>query len=277
MLNKSELTTIYQPITADPFASKKSYTELQPCTALAPYVRCFWGTAEPVQKLVEQVSIVIPDTCMDIIFHFDAENAVIDSGFCVMDENPYVVNQAESVSLSSTFGIRFYGWAAVLFAEDKFTGCKNRAFDIDVFFSKLKRELLPMLMRVTSLEKRAEMAGRYLLKCLETGRMNNNFMNAVCDIIDMRGTLKVSELSARNVVSKRQLERIFDENMGISPKNFSSLVRYQMLWNDFCYGKRLDILDLVDKYAYYDQAHLLNDFKRYHGMTPRQAIELAVG
>ena len=79
----------------------------------------------------------------------------------------------------------------------------------------MKREMLPLIMNVTSLEKRVEIASRYLLRKLTLKRLNNNFMNAVYDIIEMRGTLKVEEVSAQNAISKRQLERIFDENMGI--------------------------------------------------------------
>ena len=79
----------------------------------------------------------------------------------------------------------------------------------------MTREMLPLIMDVTSFEKRAEIASRYLLRKLNLKRLNNNFMNAVYDIIDMRGTLKVEEVSAKNAISKRQLERIFDENMGI--------------------------------------------------------------
>lgn len=36
------------PITAEPFRNSNAYTEVLPCEALLPYVRCFWGTREPV-------------------------------------------------------------------------------------------------------------------------------------------------------------------------------------------------------------------------------------
>ena len=278
MLRKEELTAVYHPITAEPYGRRR-YTELQPCAALAPYVRCFWGTdADGSEEHTADTStLVIPDTCMDIIFHFNAENRMTGSGFSVMDDRPYRVGSADAPAGCSTFAIRFYGWSAVLFARDRFTGCRNGAFAVAAFFPELQKELVPLLESVTSLEKRAQIAGRYLLKLLDRSRMNYDFMNAVYDIIDSRGTLKVSGIAAGNGLSNRHLERIFTENMGISPKNFSSLVRYQMLWQDFCRERKSDVLDLVDKYAYYDQAHLLNDFRKYHGMTPKQAIELARG
>lgn len=38
------------------------------------------------EKKADKTITVIPDICMDIIFHFDTENKVTDSGFCVIDE-----------------------------------------------------------------------------------------------------------------------------------------------------------------------------------------------
>lgn len=271
---------MYRPITATPFASGDTYTEIAPCDALRPYIRCFWGTPEPVCTagiISEEKRLVIPDTCMDIIFRLDYTHNVAHSSFCAMDENFYSAGSMGNPALTSTFAIRFYAWTAVLFADNSFAGSKNHAFAVDEFFPALEKEMMPMLLSVSSLSERAEIAGRYLHGRLNPDRRNNNLMNVISDIIHARGTLRISDLSDRNAISGKQLERIFNENMGISPKSFSSLVRYQMLWQELCFGRHFDALDLVEKYGYSDQAHLLNDFKKRHSMTPAQAIRLARG
>ena len=63
--------------------------------------------------------------------------------------------------------------------------------------------------------------------------------------------------------------------MGISPKAFSSLVRYQLLWQEMTGRPGFNILDAVEKYGYADQPHLLNDFRRRHLMNPKQALDYA--
>jgi AraC-like DNA-binding protein len=67
------------------------------------------------------------------------------------------------------------------------------------------------------------------------------------------------------------MERLFLEHIGISIKKISSLVRYQNVWQDIAYSRVFDIQDLVEKYGYTDQSHLLNEFTKYHGITPKQA------
>lgn len=272
------LITQYHPITADPFQRNENYAETAPCNALKPYIRCFWGTPEPVRRsgiISDKPSLVIPDTCMDIIFHFDYTNNLADGHFCALDENSYSSSGIGNSALTSTFAIRFYAWTAVLFAENSFAGSKNRAFEVGDYFSALKKELLPMLMSVTSLDKRAEFAGDILLKRLNPNRINANLMNGISDIICTRGTAKISDIAQQNALSKKHLERVFNENMGISPKAFSSLVRYQMLWQEICFSPRFNVLDAVEKYGYSDQSHLLNEFKRRHSMTPKQAVKFA--
>ena len=271
---------MYRPITATPFARDAAYTEIAPCDALRPYICCFWGTPEPVCTagiVSEEKRLVIPDTCMDIIFRIDYTHNLVHNSFCAIDEKYYSAGSTGNPALTSTFSIRFYAWAAVLFAENSFAGSKNHAFAVDEFFPALEKELMPMLFSVSSLSMRAEIAGRYLLGRLKPHHRNNNLMNAISDIIRARGASRISDLSDRNAISGKQLERIFNENMGISPKSFSSLVRYQMLWQELCFGGYFDVHELVEKYGYSDQAHLLNDFKKHHSMTPAQAIRLARG
>ena len=269
---------LYHPVTATPFRRSAFYTELPPCPALKPYIRCFWGTPEPVRTPAVDVpkpDLVIPDTCTDIIFTLDYTYNTMKGIYCAMGEDAIRTGGSAEPRLTSTFAIRFYAWTAALFAERPLTGSKNQIYEADVFFPSLTRALTPMLMSVTSLSERAEIAGGYLLQRFQPDRASSLLMNAVCDMIASRGSLKIADLSASAAVSPKRLERVFDDQIGLSPKSFASLVRYQMLWQELSLGRGGHMLDLVEKYGYYDQAHLLNDFKKRHTMTPAQALRLA--
>ena len=63
--------------------------------------------------------------------------------------------------------------------------------------------------------------------------------------------------------------------LGVGPKRLSDLVRYQFLWQELLLDPRFQIQDAVQKYGFSDQAHLQNTFKKYHSMTPRQALVYA--
>ena len=234
----------FTPVLSTPFG-REGYREIAPCDALKPYIRCFW-----TEKRVADNILVIPDTCMDIIFRIGQGGA------------------------GSFFGVRFYAWTAELFSRRSFTGSSGLAFHTGEYFDDA--ELLETaIQRAATFEERAFTAEIWLLERLEDLRADNDLLNAVDLIVDNRGTLGISELCMRTAVSTRKLERIFARTIGISPKSFSSLVRYQLLWREMVYGAGFDILDAVEKYGYTDQSHLINDFRKRHLMNPGQAIDYA--
>lgn len=257
------LSQKYRPILSTPFG-REGYREIAPCAALSPYIRCFWTERKTAREL-----LVIPDTCMDIIFRIDGtEN---DSFFCALDENSfYSANGGAEL-----FGVRFYAWTAHLFAKRGFAGSKNGAFPTEEFFGYLGAELAPYIAAAKTFEECAAAAENAFLKRLDGIRADNNLLNAVDFIIDSRGSLGISELCAHTTVSARTLERLFAAATGVSPKAFSSLVRYQLLWQEMITRSDFNILDAVEKYGYADQPHLLNDFRRRHLMTPKQALNYA--
>lgn len=122
------LSVSYRPITATPFGRGGDYQEIPPCDALKPYIRCFWGTSRPQISSETAGRLVIPDTCMDIIVRVKPSDCTVTAAFCAVDEHTYQSGWTESSAVVSTFGIRFFGWSAVLFSTEDFRHTKNRAF-----------------------------------------------------------------------------------------------------------------------------------------------------
>ncbi|MCM1298718.1 MAG: AraC family transcriptional regulator [Firmicutes bacterium] len=268
------LAKMYRPITAAPFQNNRQYCEIPPCEALKPFVRCFWGTKSPVSSRngSSASQLVIPDTCMDIIFNVSPADNRADSFFCTVDERSYFSGNAAAGPDGSIFAVRFYGWTAVLFTERELGGRKNEAFPAEEFFGDLKSRLEPFLFEHTSLEQRAKFAEKLLLGRLCERRSDSALLNGIYYMLKTDCRAKISEVCGYSCVGEKQLERIFNFNTGVSPKTFSSLLRYQLLWQDMNFSENFSLLDAVEKYGYTDQSHLLRDFKRRHLMTPKEAL-----
>ncbi|MBQ4581392.1 MAG: helix-turn-helix transcriptional regulator [Clostridia bacterium] len=271
------LTQLYYPITGTPFQQDETYREAAPCLALRPYIRCFWGSERPLPgKPSDTEGLVIPDTCMDIIFHIDYANNRISSTFCTLDERSYrTPGCTDEGGLSATFAIRFYAWTACLFAEDSLRASANSHFPVDAFFRRIERALLPVLFEETTLEGKICAAEPVLLSLVRPDKADTAVLDAVHHMLITDGRARIGEISAALALSPRQLERRFDAMLGVSPKTFSSLLRYQRLWQDMVLSPRFNALDAVDKYGFTDQAHLLSDFRKRHLMSPKEALEFA--
>ncbi|MCM1246630.1 MAG: AraC family transcriptional regulator [Roseburia sp.] len=273
-----ELNAIYNPLTATPFVGDDYYREYEPCEALKPYVRCFWGSRRPYVTGENKGTggLVIPDTCMDLIFDVNFTENRIESGFCGIDDVSFFSEgKGGRCCEISTFAIRFYAWSAVLFSEESMRNVRNGFFDAGEHFSHIKKEILPLLFDFTKMEERIPLVEAILLKHLRLQRKNRIFTDCTAELLKHRGNLRMDSLASEVHVSTRQIERVFGEYMGLTPKSFACLVRYQSVWRDALYRKDFNLLDAVSEFGYTDQAHLLHDFKKYHGVTLREAVASA--
>lgn len=270
-----QLHKIYNPITSTPFACCESYREFLPCEALRPYVKCFWGSEKPYRqaRTTEPLrSIVTPDSCMDIIFTIDFTNNQIHGKFCGIDDRSFIATRiTNDERILSTFAIRFYPWSTILFSEESMCNTKNAFYTLECHFSKLKKEIEPLLFEVTDMTDRIWLTECYLMKHIRTSRMNSLLMNAIAQMLMRRGNIEIECLAKDIHIGRRQLERIFQENIGIAPKQLSSLIRYQYVWNEVLFHSGFQVLDAVERYGYTDQSHLLRDFKRFHTMNMADA------
>ena len=269
----------YHPVTATPYQCTEDYMEFAPCEALKPYIRCFWGSrraATRAENGAGEMDIVIPDTCMDIIFHVDFTHNHISSSFFGIDDRTFAVPYDGEKNIFFVFAVRFYPWGAALFAEESLRETKNAFFDADCHFSTVKREMERYLFDVSDICQLIPVAEKILLNRLNERHQNQTVFQTVARILEKRGNLSAAALGQEIFVSSRQLQRLFLEYIGVAPKSLASMVRYQYIWNVLLQDKNFNKADAALRYGYTDQAHLCHDFKKYHSMNMEEARQYAV-
>ena len=85
---------------------------------------------------------------------------------------------------------------------------------------------------------------------------------------------KVEDLADRSGISKRSLQRIFSEYVGASPKWVIRRYRLHELVERLNSGEELNWADVALELGYFDQAHLINDFRSIVGRSPTGYQEL---
>ena len=96
--------------------------------------------------------------------------------------------------------------------------CRNFYGDAGGYFSWLARALGERLWETTGIAERVCLAEEALLGRMDLRREEPVFMDAVSEILAHRGALRMHELARDIHVSDRHLQRVFQENMGVSPK-----------------------------------------------------------
>jgi AraC-like DNA-binding protein len=90
----------------------------------------------------------------------------------------------------------------------------------------------------------------------------------VDDIAGDHDLLTVEQLTSRWSMSTRSLQRLFNEQVGISPKWVINRYRIHEVIDRLANGVPADWTRLALDLGYFDQAHFIRDFKRLVGCTP---------
>lgn len=80
----------------------------------------------------------------------------------------------------------------------------------------------------------------------------------------------VDDLARFSGIKKRSLQRLFNEYVGVPPKWVIRRYRLHELIDRLNRGEELDGASLALELGYFDQAHLINDFRSMTGSTPAQ-------
>lgn len=98
----------------------------------------------------------------------------------------------------------------------------------------------------------------------------------VSTIIHSKGQLTVSELIRLTGYPERKLERLFHQGVGLSPLKYLQIVRlHHFLSIIRSTDKSVSFTTAGLESGYYDQSHLIHNFKQITGLTPKQYLSTA--
>lgn len=120
--------------------------------------------------------------------------------------------------------------------------------DVDAMMATLERCLLKRLVRPLALHP----AVRYALREFEGPARS---IGAVTDCIGL---------------SSRRLIQLFRDQVGLTPKVFSRVRRFQLALETIHSAKSFEWAQLALDCGYYDQAHFIHDFQAFSGLRPSQ-------
>ncbi len=110
----------------------------------------------------------------------------------------------------------------------------------------------------------------YFLKMVakKEKKFEERVSTAVSLISENGGGIKISRLADMVFCSKRNLERMFLNYTGVTPKDFSKVIRFQKTLSMKQGTPEISLTRLAFESGYCDQAHFINDFKSITSLTP---------
>jgi methylphosphotriester-DNA--protein-cysteine methyltransferase len=114
----------------------------------------------------------------------------------------------------------------------------------------------------------------FLLDKLKTQATIDTIVKSTIDILlSTKGSKSINTILKDNLSKRRQLERKFLKQVGMSPKQLSKVIRLQTALKLLLNQQSERLTDIAYESEYYDQAHFIKDFKDITGTTPNQFLE----
>jgi AraC-like DNA-binding protein len=103
-------------------------------------------------------------------------------------------------------------------------------------------------------------------------RPANSILNIASDISGRAAGISVESLTKKYCITERSLERLFRQQLGLSPKEFIKLHRFKKALHMLERRVHESLAEIAWDSGYYDHAHMCNDFRYYTGKSPTDFI-----
>ena len=241
------------------------YKQAIPHNALADSIECYWSIKGAGSEI--HAERIFPDGCPGLVLNI--------GGKCITDNGLVTIHPGRSylvgamTSYKETYLNREHHLIGVCFKPGALSQFFNYLplAEIAEQTVELEKALSPDTSKMQELSF-AEL-NAFFLKRLTTPK--HDLFTIVKCINETKGQITVDALAKKNHTTPRQLERAFHKYIGITPKEFINITRFQHVFSKVTHNKKQEsLLDIAIEHGYYDHAHLTNDIKRYTGVPPSQ-------
>lgn len=263
---------------------------LPPRHELSEYVKHIWVFESSGGLSEEETQIIVPNGSAKMMLYYKGRftGRVGDRAFSVPDHKLFVLGVSDRPTIAEFDRNQAFGCICVefhpAFAYRMLAVPQHELRNTLVHFGDLiapaaSRIMEERMYMTPDPAHKAMLLQDDLAAALALTERDAKFEYGVSAIWNSRGRMLITELSQDMGHGDRWLRAKFAERLGIGPKTFASIVRFQSCFQALLRDKR-SFLENGHYYDfYYDQAHFIKEFKRFMGLPPAKyaALQNEVG
>jgi AraC-like DNA-binding protein len=226
------------------------YGERRPPAALDRYIECGWylQTSTPAYQ-----HAVPPDGCIDIVYERGVGLRAVGT---MTRQQDFRFDEPSQLA-----GIRFRPGVARQFLGISPTELTDRTAVLE---TRWARELNARLDCTESIEE----VSRLLLRYLPTVQTLTPVQRAIEHLAASNGTAGLDLTASHSSLSLRHFRRLCVAETGVSPKQLCRILRFRHASHLAAQKSATNWCSIAADAGYFDQAHLIHDFREFTGRTP---------
>jgi len=258
-----------------------NYQTFQPHPDLKSLVKCYWSLEVPADP-DSQRQRIIPDGCIEMIFilgddikrYTSGDDFIIQPRAMVLGQTiePFYI---EPVGYVNSFAVRFYPYGIVNFVATSIKDLANKETPIELLFGERPaKELEQKIIQAADTKERIEIIENFLFeKLIEKTTIDNIVKTTIDALLSTKGSTSINTILKDDLSKRRQLERKFLKQIGISPKQLGKVIRLQTALKLLLNQQLENLTKIGYESGYYDQAHFIKDFKEFTGTNPKEFLD----
>ncbi|HEY1112365.1 MAG TPA: AraC family transcriptional regulator [Chitinophagaceae bacterium] len=149
------------------------------------------------------------------------------------------------------------------------SGMIDGSYDAADVFGPGMRELNDRLQEAPHFDAIRDEVEKFLLQKVWSLKSALPFDRAMLELVRLQGNLPIEQVASLACLSLRQFERVSKERIGVPPKLFARLTRFSKAYRLREAFPEWSWTQIAYECGYFDQMHLIRDFKQFAGTAPR--------
>ncbi|MCI9054901.1 MAG: helix-turn-helix transcriptional regulator [Muribaculaceae bacterium] len=245
-----------------------------PNAQLQPFIRYYWilNTTENLDTLT------FPIGCPQLIFHrrsqfYIPELKTEQARFSISGQVNFPA-RVQSPGDVETVVVVFHPHAIGTVFNIPVSSFYNQEIDGYSLGDKRLNILADDVLNAEDSIEAIELIERYLLSRLaEPGIYDFKRVGVSLKHLFLDNTISVENMAQLACLSRKQFERVFFNAVGMKPKEYSNVARFQKSLLLMQNGNR-DFADIAHSCGYADQSHFIRECRRYSGTTPAELLKI---
>lgn len=254
------------------------FRHIEPHFLLKNYIEKMWLFESSGKIPVDDMKLVVPNANLKLTVSY--QNGIVaavngktflskehDITLTGLVDVPVILDTDADV-MTETIGIEFNPLGAYRFFHFNLNEIQNQIYSIHDLLGKTGKQLTEQINETTTTDQKIAVLQQFLLHQLSQQNEDPVFDFCIQKIIASKGRITIKELEKKTGYSSRWLNMKFNEKIGVSPKNLSSIIRFKQYFQAFINGDERSFFRNDFYELYYDQSHFIKDFKRFTGLPP---------
>ncbi|WP_336518278.1 helix-turn-helix domain-containing protein [Pollutibacter soli] len=141
-------------------------------------------------------------------------------------------------------------------------------FDALDFFGAEMKSINDQLRNTSSMEEGKNIVERFLLSKVKSLKQVLPFDSAMQVMLNGSGSISIEKIASHSCLSLKQFERKCKERIGMNPKMYARILKFSRAYRLHEFSPRLSWTEIAHEAGYFDQMHMIRDFKVFAGVNP---------